>query len=210
MAGGSWRLSMQPATGVVSTIGNPAVVPVPGQLYTVAPTLDAFKAQFGKGVAGADGFDQPSNLLGRDRPTVMTNWALTSVYLPASAFYGAGIGQLDGVVLTMTVRLRVNTQVVWQESQLVAATKKATPSYEMWVGSFTFSADLVNRVTVGRGDRLGLDCQVGTNLVDADPNSFLRANFNATPDLSVNIPNATPSEGIIGYDVVQLPGRRQL
>lgn len=194
MAGGQWRLTLSPADGTVAVPGGV----VANQAYPVVPTIAGFGPSLG--------FPEPAvNLLAYDKPTIMTAWQLTSLYLPVCA--RAISGTFSGVpILTVAIELLLNNQLVWSEA--IALQSLVVPSTAVAYANGLFTADLVNSIVVERGSRLALRCKVTSNLASSGSASLglgLALQGAATPPAT-----QLPAEGVIGYTVQQLQGARQL
>lgn len=192
MAGGQWRL--QVPSSYATTVGVGAYTP--GQAIVVAPTVEGWSTT-------NKGFAEPGNLLQQDAPTVLTAWALESIYLPflVSLAYFTAPPTVPNVVVT--ARLSVNGQLVWSQAVPVAAIDNGAQGY---YSNGVFSDNFPNPIALTRGAALKLDAVVTADQPDA-------SHINASVGFALAFGTGgakQPYEGAIGYAVTQLAGARRL
>jgi len=186
MASGPGQIIIRPAN-ISGATDYPAATPlVPGPFPA---TPDSVTGQ-----------NVPANLLQIDRPTLVTVWAVESVYLPVFAVMG---GNYAGSTMVITAFLKSNGTIVWSADTGVVPMQ--TPSVADTYGNAIISADLVNPIRIGRGDSLSLLLAAS---VTPNQTTDLVAGVGAQVDAGEL--GVVPVEGTIGYTVYDLPGRRSL
>lgn len=191
MAGGQWRLPIPPE------FGNAAAALVAGQqvpIFAGAPGGSSPGFALNAGLLGS--FPNPQNLLQNDGPTLLTEWDLESIYVPAMAAFAPAPAANANIVLTLQMLL--NGTLVWQQQQPGIITA-AFPS----LVNLTFSDDFVNPITVKRCDVLKLAAQIVSDQATTFATVF--AGVQATTASAIS-----PAPGQIGYAVQEIPGRRRL
>lgn len=191
MAGGQWRLPIPSVRGSIAVVDN--------RLVTVP--LVPFMGPAGSGVPGI------ANLLGVDGPTLLTVWDLESIYIPAVA--GAATGTPAGAVINTLLALTLNGQIVWQQQQQTIASIVAPAGFAENVGVETFADDFINPITVKRSDVLSLVAQ--QSIVGAAAATFSSLSVGMTLGMTAaGAPAWSAMNGAIGYQVIEIPGRRRL
>lgn len=186
MAGGQWRMIIAPSVGTNAPTTVDAQFP-----YLVAPKVAGFNPL-------SRGFADPDNLLAYDRPTLMTNWMLSSLYLPTYVRFQYGVPPATPPNVSVLLDLLLNGEVVWAETQ--------SPVLDtLYQAQMVFSADLFNAIVVSRGSRLALRLRVATDQASANP-AIITAAFSARKNPAA----FEGQEGTIGYGVQQLQGARRL
>lgn len=197
MAGGQWRMQVPASAGAGGVSGK-----------------QAFRIDFRPGnqlspPIGPSGSGVPtsSNLLRPDGPTLLTQWALESIYIPIVIASDVAIGQS----VSLSIQLMLNDQLVWQTAQqaalayTVAAGGLITP---MNATNAVISENFNNPITVKRCDVLRF---TATGSVDNVGATNIQAYLGVTVRaLAAGGNGLYDTPGTIGYEVFEIPGRRRL
>lgn len=204
MAGGQWRMNVPAANAPAAA--NPGGAGSGAIQYALAPfSIAAFNALYNAQMVGQPigSVNDPSNLLGIDGPSLLTIWELESIYLPVVATAGA----VGGGNMSVTLQLLLNGTLVWQARQTAVASQHINTRFG---NAFVFSDDFINPITVKRSDQLALGGSI-SNDVDFAVGSLgvnIGAQLAPLGVANQNLPISSP--GAIGYQVIEIPGRRRL
>lgn len=220
MAGGQWRLNVPPAAGIITygNAGQYALAP-----FTNQPNVYVNTGTFTMPGTAPTNLPDLRNLLGYDRPTVMTNWLLNSLYIPCIAFLQANTVDLPAAAPNLVGRLElaVNGDLVWADQQqaLVQPATVNTTTTQFGGTSVTgkgyfapmvFTADLINAVIIQRASRMSLSLSISCDQSIGAGTALLGLAVGALMNLTDPTRPWRAVQPTIGYTVQQLQGARQL
>lgn len=148
-----------------------------------------------------------ANVISDSPPTLLEEFQVVSYSLGWAIYVREAAAPASPPTLTFEIALLVNDRVQYVASEQTTGIALAGVTTD-FVASDHLTSDLVNPVTVGARDRLGL--RIGGLCNQATTIFGVMIGAQLTPSPTFDSSSETPFESTVSFNVIDLPGSRRL